>query len=278
MLQIRFVEKMFGVTIYPCFMKKNCLSQDEFHKLCAEMRGLAKESFDYIPDYQCLREDYSELDDKLLIIHRNKKGELDGFSSSIVLNTNSVGQVFHLGLFLVSPGARHQHLQFKLGLASIIAYMLCKPFKYHYWFTNLSSVLGTLATVDSMYVNVYPGLKTKKLLPEHLAIAKEFQTGVESRCHISKDSVFDSEKFIYRKANSDTCFLKKASDKKFHGLKEHYNNYYNSILNLDEGDALLQVGYMTPTRALAILFIYVNKVYIQKPLHIENEEENHVPH
>lgn len=265
------LENFFGVTIYPCFINLNCLPQDKFYELCSEMRGLAKESFNCIPEYQCLKEDYAQLKDKLLIIHRNSKGELDAFSSSVVLKSDSVQEIFHLGLFIVSPQERHHHLQFKLGISSIVAYLAYRPFRYRYWITNVSSVLCTIATVDRMYLGTYPGLKKNKPDLTHITIAKEFQDGVVDRCCISKNSIFDSEKFIFRKANESNCFYKKADDKQYHGLKEQYNNYYKSLLNLDEGDAILQVGYATHFRVLLAILVYMYKIHLPNQSHSVNK-------
>lgn len=242
-ITLKFLEAFFDIKIYPCYKEKTYLSEAQFVSLNQEIRALAQHAFGMIPEYQCFLKDYDALKDKLLIIHRNKEGKLDGFSSSVILQVpgEKNKEIMHLGIYIVSPEARHQHIQFKLGLAATGAFMALNPLRSHYWVTNLSSVLGTLAIVDKMYFDVYPGLKKAAPDETQKEIAAQFQIGVVNRCYINPNSEFDSQKFVYRKANKSNCFLKKKSDARFHSLNNRANLFYSQIADLDKGDAILQV-------------------------------------
>jgi hypothetical protein len=262
-LLLRLLEIIFKVKIYPFFINHSCLSKTQFDGLCDEMRELAFLSFGDVPQYQCFLKDYSKLNNKLIVIHRGKDGDLDAFSSSIVIPSKSVSEFLHLGLFLVSPFKRHQYLQFKLGVTSIATYLFCRPLRYQYWVTNLSSVLGTLSIMDKMYHSIYPGLKKKQPDLEHLEISREFQSRVYEYCNIAKDSVFDCDNFVYLQANKQNCFLKKSYDKRFYGCNEKHNEFYKSLANLDQGDAIFQVGYATPPRVLLAIVAYFYRIGIK---------------
>lgn len=241
-ITLKFLEAFFDIQIYPCYKDNTCLSKEQFTSLNQEIRALAQRTFGMIPEYQCFLKDYDAIKDKLLVVHRNKEGKLDGFSSSVILKSPDKNcDIMHLGIYIVSPEARHQHIQFKLGLAATGAFMALNHLKSHYWFTNLSSVLGTLAIVDKMYFDVYPGLKKSTPDKIQVQIAKQFQNDVVSRCYINPNSQFDSQQFVYRNANVTNCFLKKKSDTQFHSLNNRANLFYSQIADLDKGDAILQV-------------------------------------
>lgn len=271
-MKVTLIEKIFNVKVYPCFMDATCLSADEFKRLNDEMRELAVQCFGSVPEYQCFKKD-AVLNDKLIIIHRNKDGKLIALSSSVIIKSDSVKEIFHLGIYLVSPFHRHHYLPLKLGLATVAAYMLCSPLRHRYWMTNLSSVLGVLAMVDKMYLDVYPSLKVSKPKAIHKIIANEFQNGVIERCYISKDSKFDDEKFIYRNANKKNCFLKKSNDKKFHSLNNKYNNFYMGLMDVDEGDAILQVGCATHFYLLKAIMAYIYRIVIRDKICRCNEKK-----
>ncbi|KTD59575.1 hypothetical protein Lsan_2166 [Legionella santicrucis] len=240
------------------------LPPSEIDLLKQQIRELAILSFGKVPEYQCFSNKPSALKDKLIVTHRDKKGQLLAFSSSVIMPSTKVKSVLHLGLFLVSPSHRHKSLQFKLGVVSIIVYVLSSSLRYRYWITNVSSVIATLSTTDRMYCQVYPGFKKKSPDLIHIKIADEFQTGVRERCFIAQDSTFDKKKFIYSKANKSNCFLKKAKDKRYLGLNKTHNSFYQSLANFDEGDAILQIGYATHYRVGFALLAYGYRIIINQ--------------
>jgi hypothetical protein len=272
------LEKIFNVKIYPCYKNPACISPKEFESLNQEMRELAKQTFGTIPEYQCFLNDYSTLKDKLLIIHRNNEGVLDGISSSVVVRTQDkkVKEFLHLGILIVSPSERHKHIQFKLGICSAAAYCWNNPLKKRYWITNLSSVLGTLSIVDKMFLGVYPGLKQSLPSEDHLIIAQHFQNGVAERCYINPGSLFDHEQFLYKKANDNNCFLKKSTDKQYHSLNSKHNDFYSQIADFDNGDAILQVGYFNHFRFSLVMLAYVYRILVRDTLMHTKTGRSHV--
>lgn len=258
------IEKLLQVKIYPCFRDLSVLPEQEFLLLCDEMRELTNSAIGSIPEYQCLLKHYQTMQDKLLVVHRNKNNEVDAFVSAVVFKSKYVGEVYHYGLAVVSHEQRHKSLPFRLAFASGLTFLLLQPLKLKYWMTSLSSALSLLSTIARTNSQVFPSPYCERPQKLHLLIAKEFNENVVSRCYISKNSVFDENTFIYRGANADNCFKKESPEKQSFSVNETLNNYYLSKMNSDNGDAILQIGYVTYGTLIANFFAFMYRIIIRK--------------
>ncbi|MCW8471344.1 hypothetical protein OQJ19_11875 [Fluoribacter gormanii] len=261
--EFSFINSILNVDAYPLAKTNKCLSQEEFSILNSEIRNLALKSLGSVPEYQVFVNDYSLQQDKIIVTHRNKKGELNGVASAVIVKSDNVDDYLHYGIFLVDPASRHQHIQFKLGVSIMFNYMKLYPNKEKLWITNVSSVLGTLAVIDKMFLDVYPGMKLKTPRQEHAKICKDFIKGAYERCYLNPKSNFDQDEYVFKEANLNNCFKKKASNKQFNSLSNSHNKFYSNLMNQDQGDAVLQIGYITKKRIYMTVLFYLYRAYIR---------------
>jgi len=266
-LGLKAIENLLSVSIYPVYFQQECINKEKRDMMRDEMRTLASLSLGSIPEYQCFEKKDTSFKDKLIVLHRNKEGRLDGMSSAVILchDDHQVGNVMHLGVYVVRPDARHRNIQFKLGLASLAAFMACvPPEKRRCWITNLSSVLGTLAVVDKMFIDVFPGMKQKQPGEIHKLIADRFCQHLAETCSISERCVFNGNKFVYEGANKENCFMKASIDKRFHSLSHKHNAFYQEIADLNNGDEVLQIGWIDERRIYLGFLAYLYRVYLRR--------------
>lgn len=82
-----------------------------------------------MPCYQALTESRSELSRCVLALARSSDGRLAGFSSSLILPVEGVGEVSHMGLVVVDPGARRHGLTHRLVGRALNAYLLRRLYR-----------------------------------------------------------------------------------------------------------------------------------------------------
>ncbi|MBX7149824.1 hypothetical protein K1X76_12205 [bacterium] len=221
------------------------LSAEEACTLNSELALVAKECFEEIPDYQCLKENSDARDtlkDKIITIARRANGSMAGFCSAVLLPVPGVGDVLHLGLTCTHPADRHAGLTHELTSKLIINYLV-RGFKFKkIWISNVACVLSSLGNVAMHFENVYPSPHGVYRSNIHQHIARIIDQEHRDKAYIQSEAVFDAARFVFRKSVKGTVFQKDEMDKRYWHRNPELNNFYRSILNFDDGDEALQIG------------------------------------
>lgn len=214
--------------------------------LVEELRDVAATCFDSVPLYQCLTGERAELARNVITLARTPDGQLDGFSSAVLVDVDGVGQVLHIGLTAVRPTTRGHGLTHKLMSKLIWRYMLHHRHLRGSWFTNVSCVLNTLGQFALNFERVYPAPDGPAASSEiHRRIARTVDEQYRKPIYISEGSRFEWETFVFRECSKTTVFRKSADDQRYHHRDQRINNFYLKLLNFEDGDELLQVGYLS---------------------------------
>lgn len=219
------------------------LSDEKLAVLVAELRNVAKECFDECPSYQALTGEREELERAVIILARDKKGDVLGFCSALVLQVEEVGNVLHLGLTCVHPAARGRKLTHKLTSKLLIKYLLKESPLSETWITNCACVISSLGNVAMYFEGLYPspfGLEAPDYT--HLNIAREIDRKYRAPIAINETAKFNINTFIFEGSVDGTVFEKDPQDLRFHHRNKELTSYYQGILNFERGDEVLQVG------------------------------------
>jgi hypothetical protein len=227
-------------------------SDEIIQTMTQELRRVAATCFDPVPLYQCLKGTRDELSRNIITLARDEQGRLVGFSSGVLMDVESVGPVLHLGLTCVDPAARGRSLTHKLISKMVSTYVLRhRPF-HRTWLTNVSCILNTLGNVALYFDGVYPSPDGPAAPSDtHRTIARVLDTRYREPIYISKDANFEWKSFVFRECSKTTVFRKSADDKRFHHRDPSLNEFYAPLLNFDDGDELLQVGYCSVLSVLS---------------------------
>jgi len=220
-------------------------TDDRITALVVELRDVAGTCFGTVPLYQCLTGERSELARNVITLARNAEGRLDGFSSAVIMEVAGVGQVLHIGLTAARPETRSLGLTHRLMSKLILRYMLHRRLRGT-WFTNVSCLLSTLGQFALNFEHVYPAPDGPPSPSDiHRRIARTLDESYRKPIYISADSRFEWETFVFRECSKTTVFRKSADDKRYHHRDQKINDYYLKLLNFENGDELLQVGYLS---------------------------------
>jgi hypothetical protein len=207
-----------------------------------ELRAVASECFDEIPDYQALTGKRDELEKIVLIIARNSKGEAVGFSSSLFIEN----EILHLGLTCVRPDSRKGGMTHKLMSKLILNYMIRNGIFTKLWITNCACVISSLGNIALNFDNVYPSpLYEGKPTKKHLKIAEKINKFYREPIAINADAEFDKDKFIFKRSVKDTVFQKSAEDTRYYHRDTQMTDFYKGIMNFEEGDEVLQIATLS---------------------------------
>lgn len=230
-------------------------------KLVTQLRNVAKTCFDDLPQYQCLLGTREEMSSVVLAVAKTAQGEIVGFCSSLLLQVENIGDVLHLGLTCVSPLHRGQKLTHLLSHKILVRYLLrYRPFS-RVWITNVACVLSSLGNVALHFENVYPSPFTMPVITkEYVNIAQAVDKKYRDKIHIDDDAKFDSENFVFRKSVKNSIFQKKENDSRYLHRNPIINQYYSRLMCFEQGDEVLQVGYIS----LATAFKYQLKKLFPK--------------
>ncbi len=217
------------------------LNEKKRKNLIAQLRTLGYACFEKLPEYQCFAFDCDFKRHVIAIAYDRKK--IVGFCSALKL-TDEWGENFlHLGLTCVHPHYRGMGLTHKLAGRLTTEYLIRNSLFGKVWFSNVAGVISSLANVGKNLDQVYPSLKVYYPTKKHLAIAESINRRYRNLIYIGDQYKFDKEKFIfYGSGKQDSCFEKRSNDTKYHHRDPKLNQFYLNILNLDQGDEMLQVG------------------------------------
>ena len=221
-------------------------SQHECAELIRDCRAVAATCFAKVPDYQCLSDDPRELEDKVITVARAADGSVGGFCSAVLLPVYGIGEVFHLGLTCVAPFARSGGLTHKLTASVLTQYVLRhNPFGKT-WISNVACVLSSLGNVATYFEDVYPSpLGATAPTAKHIQIAKAINLYYRKKVYIREDAELDLDNFVFRRSVAGTVFQKSANDARYRHRHDWLNQYYARLMQFDQGDEVLQIGYVT---------------------------------
>lgn len=220
-------------------------------KLMDELAAVAATCFNPLPEYQVMAGTRAEMSDKIISVALDNSNAIKGFCSVVLLPVKGVGNVLHLGLTCVHPDARRNHLTHKLIKKAVLGYLLKRnPFGKQ-WISNCAAVLSSLGNVAVNFDAVYPSPFTNtRPTRTHLKIGETIDREYRHKMFILPDAVFDREKFVFRRSVKDTVFVKSASDYQYYHRRSFLNRFYSGLMNFDEGDEVLQIGYFRMASAL----------------------------
>jgi hypothetical protein len=222
------------------------LGDAQLERLSTELRAIAAECFDEIPDYQCLRGTREEFADKVITVARRPDGTAAGFCSAALLPVEHVGEVFHLGLTCVRQADRGTGLTHKLTSRVLIQYLLRhRPFG-RLWISNVACVLSSLGNVAMHFEDVWPSpYVDAPARPEYYLIAEAIDRHHRDKIYIATEARFDWRRFVFRGSVAGTAFQKDAGDVRFRHRHDEINGYYEGVLDFHAGDEVLQVGHVS---------------------------------
>jgi hypothetical protein len=218
--------------------------------LSKELRTFASTCLAPLPDYNCLSSDPSTaFDDKLLVIARSSKtGQIIAFSSAIYLTRIPyLPFVLHTGLTCIAPSHR------RVGLTVFLFYhVFTHMIERHpqgFWLCSLAEVPSSLGSISTYATNVYPSPSVPKPSVTHLRIAEAMDEKYRGTMLINPRAVFDKETFVFRGSNEvGSAFRKDVDDPRYAYRDREVNRYYRKLFRKNEGDEVLQVGFVDPGR------------------------------
>ncbi len=227
------------------------LSERDARSIIGKIRATAATCFDEVPEYQVMKGGKKELSDKILAIAWKSDGTIAGFCSTLELDVKEVGKVLHLGLTCVRPECRSAGLTSILTKKAVVGYLLRNRLIGKLWITNCAAVLSSLGSVSLNFEGVYPSPFDKPIpTKKHRDIAEAIDRYYRESIFINDYAVFDRNAFVFRKSVHNTMFQKKAEDERYHHRMEHINGFYRRLMNFEEGDEVLQVGFVTSLTVL----------------------------
>ncbi|WDP91685.1 MAG: hypothetical protein HUN04_19045 [Desulfobacter sp.] len=240
------------------------LDDNAFSELAGRIREIAASCFTSLPPYQAMLGTREALADKLISIAVDgETGMPLGFCSMVFLEVEGVGRVLHLGLTCVRPEARGRRLTHFLVKKALTGYLLKQNPFGKIWISNCAAVLSSLGNVAMHFEKVYPSpFYSRGPGPTHLKIARAIDAGFREKMYILEDAVLDEKSFIFRGSVRNTVFHKKRDDLAFHHRKNGLNRFYDNLMNFENGDEVLQIGYFR----LASVVRYILRQYRVKQL------------
>lgn len=230
------------------------MSDTQALKLVKELRYVAGGCFDVLPEYQCLLPDREALFDKVIVVARRPDGRAGAFTSTVLIPVEGVGEVMHMGLTCVHPEDRGQGLTHKLSFKLMTQYILKHRGVREFWISNVACVLSSLGSIALNFGNVYPSpYNPNPPSDQHLQIARTIDRYYRKDVAINDDAVFDPKHFVFRGSVRGGPFHKSTRDKSFYHRYDEVNDFYNGIMDIDNGDEVIQVGTMGPRAVLSYI-------------------------
>ncbi len=228
-------------------------SSEKKHAFIPELRSLAKQCLDPVPEYQCLSLSAAgALDDKLIAVaRRDDTGEVVGFSSAVFLEVPKIGTILHTGLTCVHPSERRS------GLTVVLFGHLFGHLMYEFpegiWLTTIAAIPSSLVSIYQLALNVFPSPKLSEPSPTHLNIAEAISSSHRPTMLISPEAVLDTSSFILKKCNPPgSPFRKNVGDPSLQHRNEGINDFYRNLLKGGDGDVVLQVAFFDSSNAAEI--------------------------
>lgn len=230
------------------------LSDAALAKLVDELREVAADCFEELPDYQCLRGTREELSDKVIALARCADGRLAGFCSAVLLDVPGVGAVLHLGLTCVRADQRSGGLTHRLTSTLTVRYLLRHRPLSRVWVSNVACVLSSLVNVGRHFDHVFPSPEGPAApSTNHRRIAEAIDALYRDKIYIRPDARFDRESFVFRGSVRETVFQKDEHDARYRHRDAAANRFYGDRMDFEHGDEVLQIGSMSLLTGLRYL-------------------------
>ena len=241
-------------------------SDEKLQHLMDGLQDVAQTCFNEVPNYQVLKGSREDFTDKVITVAWRKDGTMAGFCSTLIIDVKGVGKVQHLGLTCVKPDDRRNGLTHLLTSKAVSGYLVRNKLIGKLWISNCAAVLSSLGNVALNFEKIFPSPK-KKVTPskQHILIAQTIDKYYRDKIYIHEKAQFDADNFVFKGSVKGTCFQKNADDNEFYHRNETLNNYYKNIMDFENGDEVLQIGYvssMTP-----IKYMLKRKFAPTSPLH-----------
>ncbi|MCG8549207.1 MAG: hypothetical protein MI799_02255 [Desulfobacterales bacterium] len=220
------------------------LSDKSINDLAQNIREIAGECFHELPEYQAIIGTREALSNKLIALAKDENGTPQGFCSMVFLDIENVGRILHLGLTCVRPEARGKRLTHLLIKKALTGYLFKQNPFGKIWISNCAGVLSSLGNVAMHFEQVYPSpFYAGRPGAAHLTIARAINDQFRQEMYIPENAVLDEQKFVFRGSVKDTVFHKEKNDLAYHHRKSGLNRFYANIMNFEQGDEVLQIGY-----------------------------------
>lgn len=218
------------------------LNTHDLALLKCELRALAQECLGELPNYQCLRSDGRDLDRLIIAVARNQEGHLMGFCSSYLFEVEEM-QLLHLGLTCVSPKMRGKKLTHHLTSKVVFHFLWHYSFWKASWVSNVACVLSSLGNLAQYFESVYPSPNTDlPPSPEQQCIAQYLNSEAREELFIRPEATFNDQHFVFEGSVLGNMFQKELQDRRYHHRNHQFNQFYQSLMNFERGDEVLQVG------------------------------------
>lgn len=228
------------------------LPPNERTRLASDLRACAALSLHPLPDYQCIASAPDALNDKLIVtIRRTHDAAIVAFMSAVYLaipadpdTDDAPLTVVHTGLTCIIPGLRRTGLLKPLFLRATL-HLREHATEHGLWLTSLAEVPSSLGSVLQYATCVYPAPGAPPPSSTHLRIADAVSARFRGTMRIAPEAVFDRAQFMFRGSNAPgSCFRKDALDLRWRHRDEAVNAFYAGILGRNEGNEVLQVGFL----------------------------------
>lgn len=240
------------------------LAQKLSNELLADLKKTAYLCLEEIPDYQIFNPSKLKDSDKIVLVVAYEKDRVIGFSSSVEVQTK-YAKVLHLGLTCVHPRFRGNGLTHVMFQKLIKNYLLRRFLRPRLWLSNCACVFSSLGNVGEYFEEVYPSPKYPRcpsLLHYYLGQAMSDR---RSLMFVGDEIKFDQHRHVYEKSVAGSIFAKDSADRQFYHRDQKKNEFYQSWMDIDQGDELLQIGWFNLKSVLIqMLKIAIGYRYLQR--------------
>ncbi|MEO1173677.1 MAG: hypothetical protein AAFX94_16750, partial [Myxococcota bacterium] len=160
-----------------------------------------------------------------------------------LLNATGVGTFLHMGLTCVDPSTRGAGLTRRLNELLVRSFLLRTRPLGRVWLSCVACVKSSLGNVALHFDNVYPSpFSAPRPSPVHRAIGEAVSENFRELIHIRTDSRFDEDAFVFRSGAQGTAFQKRRDDERYLHRHPKLNQFYDSLMDFENGDLVLQVA------------------------------------
>jgi hypothetical protein len=243
----------------------------------AELRGVVMESFcltheSQLPAYQCCvwPDEASQgagLNDKVIAVARERvqwpskrRGKMLAFNSAVLFSIPGLSSpILHLGLTCIIPSARSYGLTRVFTTRIVIqAFLRFSAFRSeNLWITSLACVVSSLGSVARGFDAVWPSPEYPHVPPSnmyaHIANSIAESPSIREAMYIPSDCIYDPDMSVFRGSVKGTVFAKERDDKRYRFRDKETHSFYESRINWERGDEVLQVFNMSHAFVLRLL-------------------------
>ncbi|KAM3514836.1 hypothetical protein MY11210_001560 [Beauveria gryllotalpidicola] len=231
------------------------ISSNDLRVLHEELRTLGAVCFNSLPPYQVFVDDVTDaFRDKIIVVAKHH-GKLMAFVSAVTLQIDALeNPVIHSGLTVIHPRHRRSFGVIQLLHGHLWMHLL-GTYKDGFWMTTLAEVISSLVHMSKFATKVYPSPQWLQDEPSgrpgqiQLEIAREINAKYRRTMLISPSAEFEEMNFVFRGSNNHAAarvFMKDVDDTQHWHRDTASTEFYRGLFRKNEGDEVLQIGYMDP--------------------------------